>query len=117
MEKKPNNQIQALNNEEIYNDYLSEENIIDDFISDFHFDEEAQKIIESKTNKLNSMKERENKNEELYKLKKEDMRKKTREKRKENHFKKKKEKFHMLKNLTEGKIHNIILLLLKKFLF
>jgi len=93
-----------IENKNLNQDFNSEyeEWFLDEFIADFHFDEESYKIIESKENKLFLMTKRDIKNEEIYKLKKDDMRKKTREKQKQNKFKKKKEKYHMLKHLTDG---------------
>lgn len=79
-----------------------EENVLDHFISNMQIDEEEQKIINSKEKKLLWKTEKENKNEEIFNLKKGDMRKKTREKQKENKNKKSKEKYNMLQQLTEG---------------
>lgn len=93
----------------VQNNQINEENTFDQFICNFQIDEEEEKIKESRDKKIVWMTERDNKNEEMYALKKEDMRKKTREKQKENKNKKKKEKYEMLKQLTEGNFNSYIL--------
>ena len=97
------NQVEELLSQNTFqNNPASEENILDQFISNFQIDEEEQKLMVIKQLKMLLRTERDNKNEEIYATKKDDMRKKTRVKEKENRDKKGKEKYNMLQQLTEG---------------
>lgn len=78
---------------------------IDMFISNFSFTE-AEEVAElsniKKLEKLLHLTDKKNNNLELYKQKKEEMRKKTRNKRKENKVIQRAEKYNMIKQMTEG---------------